>query len=136
MAARSSRLTGIIALVAAVLMSGLTGCEAVPATVAPVSTGAAPPVPPEGLPAVAALAGLATTADRATTAGGARLPDYDREAFGPAWTDTDRNGCDTRNDVLRRDLLGVTVKPGTQGCVAASGTLLDPYTGATIDFVR
>lgn len=29
---------------------------------------------------------------------------YDREQFGSAWTDVDRNGCDTRNDVLNRDL--------------------------------
>jgi hypothetical protein len=27
-----------------------------------------------------------------------------RDRFGPAWRDVDRNGCDTRNDVLSRDL--------------------------------
>jgi hypothetical protein len=27
---------------------------------------------------------------------------YSREAFGPSWADTDYNGCDTRNDMLRR----------------------------------
>ena len=31
---------------------------------------------------------------------------YARERFGQAWADVDRNGCDTRNDVLRRDLVG------------------------------
>lgn len=61
---------------------------------------------------------------------------YDREAFGQAWADVDRNGCDTRNDVLRRDLLDVTEKPGTQGCVVLRGTLADPYTGETIEFER
>lgn len=61
---------------------------------------------------------------------------YDRTAFGAAWTDTDRNGCDTRNDVLRRDLTGAVFKPGTQDCVVVSGTLLDPYTGGTVRFVR
>jgi hypothetical protein len=61
---------------------------------------------------------------------------YDRAAFGPAWADTDRNGCDTRNDVLRRDLTAVVVKPGTNGCVVLSGTLHDPYTGRTIVFER
>nr|WP_231134219.1 HNH endonuclease family protein [Motilibacter deserti] len=61
---------------------------------------------------------------------------YDREEFGPAWADVDRNGCDTRNDVLRRDLAEVATKPGTRGCVVATGTLVDPYSGATIEFVR
>ena len=61
---------------------------------------------------------------------------YDRDLFGPAWADTDRNGCDTRNDVLRRDLTSITLKPGTNGCVVLSGPLQDPYTGQTISFVR
>ncbi|UWX97700.1 DUF1524 domain-containing protein [Arthrobacter zhaoxinii] len=61
---------------------------------------------------------------------------YDREQFGPAWADTDRNGCDTRNDILARDLVDVVYKDGTRECVVASGTFLDPYTGTTIAFVR
>lgn len=62
---------------------------------------------------------------------------YTRAAFGPAWTDTDRNGCDTRNDVLRRDLRAKTLKAGTHGCVVLSGDLApDPYTRRTIRFVR
>jgi len=61
---------------------------------------------------------------------------YDRALFGPAWADVDRNGCDTRNDVLRRDLTAYDLRPGTNGCLVISGTLRDPYTGATIGFVR
>ncbi|GMA87462.1 hypothetical protein GCM10025868_27120 [Angustibacter aerolatus] len=61
---------------------------------------------------------------------------YSRAAFGPAWADVDGNGCDTRDDVLRRDLDGERYRPGTQGCVVVSGTLHDPYTGSTIRFVR
>ncbi|MDU0315182.1 HNH endonuclease family protein [Phycicoccus sp. M110.8] len=61
---------------------------------------------------------------------------YTRAQFGQAWTDTDRNGCDQRNDVLRRDLRGIRLKAGTHGCVVLSGTLLDPYTGRTIAFTR
>lgn len=61
---------------------------------------------------------------------------YDREQFGPAWADADRNGCDTRNDILRRDLTDVTVKPGTRDCVIVSGTLADPYSGTRIRFER
>lgn len=61
---------------------------------------------------------------------------YNRKAFGQAWADTDRNGCDTRNDVLRRDLVDVQLKPGTRDCVVLSGRLNDPYTGGEISFVR
>ena len=61
---------------------------------------------------------------------------YDRDEFGKGWKDPDRNGCDARNDVLARDLTGVVHKPGTRGCVVLRGTLLDPYSGATIDFLR
>jgi hypothetical protein len=62
---------------------------------------------------------------------------YEREQFGPSWTDTDRNGCDTRNDVLRRDLVREEVEEGTQGCVVLSGDAApDPYTGEDVHFVR
>ena len=46
------------------------------------------------------------------------------------------NGCDTRNDILNRDLTNKTYKAGTHNCVVASGRLVDPYTAAVIDFVR
>lgn len=62
-------------------------------------------------------------------------PDYSREAFGEAWADVDHNGCDTRNDILARDLAGVTLKRGST-CVVASGHLHDPYTGQDIAFTR
>lgn len=61
---------------------------------------------------------------------------YDRDAYGQAWADTNHNGCDTRNDVLARDLTAETFKPGTHDCVVLTGTLADPYTGSTIAFVR
>ncbi|MGO1181467.1 MAG: GmrSD restriction endonuclease domain-containing protein [Micrococcaceae bacterium] len=61
---------------------------------------------------------------------------YDRDLFGRGWKDPDRNGCDARNDMLNRDLTEVTHRPGTQGCVVASGVLHDPFTASRIDFVR
>lgn len=61
---------------------------------------------------------------------------YSREHFGQAWADVDRNGCDTRNDMLRRDLTSVAIKPGTRDCVVLSGSLNDPYTAAPINFLR
>lgn len=71
-----------------------------------------------------------------TVKGKAPMTGYDRSLFGQAWKDVDRNGCDTRNDILRRDLRLTKLKPGTKGCVVASGTLNDPYTGKQIAFVR
>lgn len=61
---------------------------------------------------------------------------YDRDLFGRGWKDPDRNGCDARNDMLNRDLTEVVHRPGTQGCVVASGVPHDPFTGTRIDFVR
>ncbi len=61
---------------------------------------------------------------------------YNRAQFGQAWADVDRNGCDTRNDMLGRDLEKKTFKPGTRDCVVLTGVLADPYTATTIDFVR
>jgi hypothetical protein len=65
-----------------------------------------------------------------------RAPPYDRGAFGQEWLDVDRNGCDTRNDMLRRDLSDLVLREGTQGCVAAVGTFVDPYSGGTFEFER
>ncbi|WP_315278440.1 DUF1524 domain-containing protein [Kocuria carniphila] len=67
--------------------------------------------------------------------GRAPKTDYSREQFGVRWADTDRNGCDTRNDILRRDLTDVAVAPGTQGCKVLSGDLTSPFTGDYVDFV-
>ncbi len=81
-------------------------------------------------PSGSALAAL----DKITIKGRAAETGYSREEFGTAWKDTDGNGCDQRNDVLRRDLTDETIKPRTKGCVVMSGTLDDPYTGKTIKF--
>ncbi|HEV7627711.1 MAG TPA: HNH endonuclease family protein [Streptomyces sp.] len=64
---------------------------------------------------------------------------YEREAFGYAWKDSvddvplAHNGCDTRNDLMARDGRQLKRKQGS-GCVIVSMTLLDPYTGNTIDW--
>ncbi|WSZ02034.1 HNH endonuclease family protein [Streptomyces sp. NBC_00872] len=62
---------------------------------------------------------------------------YEREKFGYAWMDTAdgvplaHNGCDTRNDLLKRDGQKVTLRSGSD-CVVVSMTLYDPYTGKDI----
>lgn len=63
------------------------------------------------------------------------------EDFGPAWTDDNdmvdgHNGCDTRNDILHRDLTNIEVRPGTHDCVVIAGTLNDPYSGTTMTFAK
>ncbi|HEY1841638.1 MAG TPA: DUF1524 domain-containing protein [Mycobacterium sp.] len=68
-----------------------------------------------------------------------RVHDFSRFRFGEPWSDDvnvqfGHNGCNTRDDILRRDLADLQVRPGT--CFAQRGILHDPYTGATIDFVR
>ncbi|GAB4100791.1 HNH endonuclease family protein [Sinomonas halotolerans] len=60
---------------------------------------------------------------------------YERSQFGSGWVDVDRNGCDTRNDMLNRDLTGI-VYVNSVPCKVASGTLADPYTATTIAFLR
>jgi hypothetical protein len=61
---------------------------------------------------------------------------YARAQFGATWADVNRNGCDTRNDILKRDLTNLTFRSGTRDCVIESGTLVDPYSGTTINFVK
>lgn len=96
------------------------------------------PTPAPATPAASPRAGsaqslLATLAVK----GRSPLTGYEREQYGQAWADVDRNGCDTRNDILRRDLHDEVLKPGTHGCVVATGVLdPEPYTGKRIDFVR
>jgi hypothetical protein len=66
--------------------------------------------------------------------GRAPMTGYNRTAdFGAAWLDVDRNGCDTRNDVLARDLANIA---RSGACRVMSGTLVSPYTNGIIHFVR
>lgn len=74
--------------------------------------------------------------ERLPVKGRAPKTGYSRDAFGQRWADVDRNGCDTRNDILARDLTDVEYRPGTHDCVVLSGTLNDPYTGQVIAFQR
>lgn len=114
------------ALVGAVCLSACAGRAATaPSPSAPASTPS---------PALAVLATLPVK-------GRAPMTGYSRARFGPAWTDATsapggHNGCDTRDDVLRRDLRGLVLRRGTRGCVVVRGTLTDPYTARTIPFVR
>lgn len=68
--------------------------------------------------------------------------DYLRSRFGDAWDDDNdapggHNGCDTRDDILNRDLVDTT-RVATKRCpdAVATGILHDPYTNATVKFTR
>lgn len=61
---------------------------------------------------------------------------YSRAQFGATWADVNKNGCDTRNDILKRDLTNIVYRSKTHDCVVESGTLLDPYSGTIINFVK
>ena len=58
---------------------------------------------------------------------------YDRDLFQWNKFDEDGDGCDTRNDILARDLDDIFKQ---DKCVVFSGILDDPYTGDRIDFQR
>jgi hypothetical protein len=136
---QSSIVTLVIAVgVWALYSSGVlsTGADA-SASSSATSTNTSTPSP--ATPGPTRASSQAAAAARATLAalpvkGKAPATGYDREAdFGTAWLDVDHNGCDTRNDVLARDLTDI-VRQGP--CKVVSGDLVSPYTGAAIAFVR
>jgi hypothetical protein len=111
-------------LIAAVIAVGV---------VAGAPSAAADPLPPD--------ADVRAKFDALLIKGRAPKTGYDRSLFGESWTDDvtvpgGRNGCDTRNDILRRDLVDVVLKPGSNDCAVLRGILNDPYTGITVEFVR
>jgi hypothetical protein len=84
-----------------------------------------------------AKSGLATAVlETLPVKGRAPKTGYSRSQFGPAWSDVNRNGCDTRNDILKRDLTGIVYRAKTRDCVVESGVLQDRYSGETINFIR
>ena len=132
---RTRRLLGLAARTLAVTTLGaalFTACQPDglpighphPGPTAPTPAGMGTPAAGTALRALAAL----PQHPAAATAG------YSRAQFGQAWADVDRNGCDTRNDMLSRDLSSRIYRSGTHDCVVIAGTLADPYTGRTLTF--
>ena len=58
---------------------------------------------------------------------------YSRAAF-THWSDLNRDGCDSRNEILKRDLTQIVFKTGTRDCKVISGQLYDPFSGKTLTF--
>ncbi|MFD9052508.1 HNH endonuclease family protein [Streptomyces zaomyceticus] len=98
------------------------------ASALPLVTPGFPPTPARARSRLAAL----------EVARGENWRTYERAKFGKGWSDeTDapggRNGCDTRDDVLHRDLDDVRLGDRNP-CVVLSGVLRDPYTGEELPY--
>ncbi|MFF1448773.1 HNH endonuclease family protein [Streptomyces sp. NPDC058274] len=89
----------------------------------------------EGPQQTAAGGAALAAVDSLTVKGRAPKTGFERDRFGTAWADTDSNRCDTRDDILKRDLEDVKFSDGK--CKVSSGTLdPDPYTGKEVTFAR
>ncbi|WP_371484665.1 HNH endonuclease family protein [Kitasatospora sp. NBC_00315] len=131
---------------------GLTGCtggagtsaDSVPAG----GVGTSPLQNPDGTKP--GLGPIVSAADRQTardlmakvrTAAAGPKDGYDRDQFGPAWTDSvdgvalGRNKCDTRNDLLARDGRSVEHKDKS-ACTVTAMTIYDPYTGKDVRWTK
>jgi hypothetical protein len=135
----------IIALVAACTVSAPIGPPPARASgeiPAPSPTPPAPTLPPPAIEAPAPATPPSTGAQLAREVieqlpvkGRAPKTGYSRAQFGPAWADVDGNRCDTRNDILQRDLTQVTLKNSARRCVVVEGLLVDPYSGVEMPYV-
>ncbi|MFW7415756.1 GmrSD restriction endonuclease domain-containing protein [Demequina sp. SO4-18] len=134
---------GVVAVAAALAMAACmpasTGDgERVDDRPSPTPTSTATPAPAPAVdttaPASAEAVGTASAAVRdLTVKGRAPKTGYSREQFGDGWVDVDRNGCDTRNDMLR---LRLTDRVMSGECKVLEGSLADPFTDSTVRFVR
>ncbi|MER6999271.1 HNH endonuclease family protein [Streptomyces sp. NPDC000410] len=148
----SSRRAAAVLAAATVLLTGCTAGDGNGAPGAPggpaTGQGVSPLTNPDGTKP--GLAPIASEADEATAReligrtrvkGRGPKTGYARREFGYAWMDTAdgvplaRNGCDTRNDLLRLHGQNVRFRAGSD-CVVVSMELYDPYTGKDISWKK
>lgn len=138
----------VVGMALAALLAG-SGCEGIQVLDPTTTSSAAASVPAD--PGSVANPSKASIAQAKTSLGKLAVKtipgkdaSYERDKFGDAWSDAAKgvkyagNGCDTRNDILRRDAKPGTVrtKTGTSGCKVTAGTWVSPYTGATFTSTR
>lgn len=132
----------------------LAGCDGLPGVDSPAGGGGGESAPdgravspldnPDGTePGLAPVTGEKNRAaavgliEKVTTKGRGPKTGYERDEFGYAWMDTAdgvplaRNGCDTRNDLLKLHGRNVEFRSGSD-CVVVAMDLYDPYTGKDI----
>ena len=113
-------IAGVVNLL--ILSSCVAALMGAPSATSPTPSNSQPAAPtspaPAPIPTVAAKKGSVLYALHKLRRNGNPQPigGYDRDEFGQKWADVDRNGCDQRNDVLRRDMRNLHTKPGTNGC--------------------
>ena len=111
-----------------------------PQTFAPTTEASIAQETPSAMPMASPSASILVTTEALVVAqalpvrGRSAATDYSRDAFGSAWKDIDRNGCDTRNDILQRDFSTSIFKPGTGDCKVIGGTWTDPYSNESYTF--
>ena len=141
--------TGVLPALVHIGVTGLGGDDPATTTSTPTPVATTPPSTPSSsptpTPSPTPAATPTPTPDQAQgealailetleVKGRAPKTGYDRDQFGPAWTDSDGNGCDTRNDILARDLTQTSIDG--DGCTVRTGLLAGPYSRAWIPFVR
>ena len=129
-----------------VVIGVTTGSSSPTPTPTPVQTEPAPPATPTPSPTPtptptepAAPRGSVLYALHHLKVADAKPSGYDRDEFGQKWADVDRNRCEQRNDVLRRDMVNLHTVPGTHGCVLAKGILSldgDSYAAKRVKYKR
>ncbi len=128
---RARVLPTAVALCLSVFLA-LTGCGTLDDTGSPTGTGGTAGAGGRGQ--VVTVGTAVATLQSVPVHPATTSPPYRRDEFGSAWSDVDNNGCDTRNDILHRDLTLVTV--GRNLCIVLTGELRDPYTNRIVRFDR
>jgi hypothetical protein len=104
-----------------------------PHTTAPPENSPTAPGRPDEAPPSATMGSARRALAALAVKGRAPKTGYSRERFGHGWSTV--NGCDTRDRMLRRDLIRRIFAAGDT-CAVQRGRLNDPFTAAAITFVR
>lgn len=116
------RTLGLLPLTVGLVLAGVVACNDL--------TDPEPPPRPD-------LLGAPTALKRIKVAEPVNEPPYRRAMFGDGWGDVDRDGCNTREEIMARDLTDVTFEDDRQGepdCNVIAGTLAEKYTGRTLRY--
>lgn len=137
MAARKRVLAGAVVVLVAAAVAGWAWWQNSGSSPAPSPTWTPPA--PSAAPLNPGYDAARRMLDGLPVKGWDRAKDFKRYRFGERWSDDvdvefGHNGCNTRDDILRRDLTRVELRRGT--CLVQRGLLHDPYSGQTIEFVR
>lgn len=136
---RALRAAGIIGLIVAAAVGWAWWHDSFPGLLHPASSTATQDHPTTTAPPDTRYDAARRMLEALPVKGWDRVQDFKRSRFGERWSDDvdvefGHNGCNTRDDILRRDLTQVELRRGT--CLVQRGVLHDPYTGHIIEFVR